>query len=71
MIEVSIERDPNEDDWEIAHDLLEGEGMQTDRYAPGTYIVDGDYRSFRVRVESRPFGTDNKGRVSISNVVIS
>ena len=71
VIEVSIERDPDEDDWVIAHDLLEGEGMQTDRYAPGTYVVDGTYRSFRVRVESRPFGTDNKGRVSISHVVIS
>lgn len=71
VIEISLERNPDEEDWVIARDLLEDEGMQTDRYAPATYIVDGDYRSFRVRVESRPFGTDNKGRVSVSNVVIS
>lgn len=71
VIEISLERNPDEEDWVIARDLLEDEGMQTDRYAPGTYVVDGTYRSFRVRVESRPFGTDNKGRVSISHVVIS
>ncbi len=71
VIEYSTERNPDEDDWELARDLLEGEGMQTDRYAPGTYVIEADYCSFRVRVESRPFGTDNKGRVSISNVVIS
>ena len=71
VIEYSTERNPDEDDWVLAHDLLAGDGIATDRYAPKTYVLDETYRSFRVRVESRPFGTDNKGRVSISNVVIS
>ncbi len=71
VIELSTERNPDEDDWELAYDLLAGEGMGMDRYAPKTYVIEETYRSFRVRVESRPFGTDNKGRVSISNVVIS
>ena len=71
VIEYSTERNPDEDDWVLAHDLLAGDGMVTDRYAPKTYVLDETYCSFRVRVESRPFGTDNKGRVSVSNVVIS